>query len=382
MMFKLMVRKWFIISLLFSASIYGESEADETIPSLIKKLRTHFFSPDITDLPISDWYNPTVKDYQLIQTFIREKIRKLADSPIAERPFGNEFLNTEFYGWTTYRMNRGNLAGEENDTRLPRPYVIYFNKDPFNKKRCIICYASHGSSGGRNYERGIEIIIESLRRLNFDGHFIFYIGGWPNVRGGRLKYADVPYAFKPFMFEEVRDLGYEQVLWIDACCVPVNNLDPVFKFIEKNGLCFVGYGDAAMPWNEFNRSYKDIMPFIDLQKSYNNLVSQVVGINMRDARGRQLLNAWIKTAEDKVAFLQSDQPPFIFLINDLHLMHGQLPYHYFAETPCNTGYFSYWESNPYAIFYHQYDFVDTQYSLPRDFFDQDKKIFIHQLINE
>ena len=342
----------------------------------IEKLKSHFFSPDVTDLPISDWYNPTVRDYQLIQSMIKQKLKKLIDTPISSRPFANDFLNTEFYGWATYRMNRGDLVGLEENAAMPKPSVIYLNNDPNNKKKCVICYASYPGSrpGFRDYEQGIRTIIESLKKYNFDGHFIFYIGGWPNLRGGRLKYADVPYGFKPFMFEEMRDLGYEQVLWIDACCIPVKSLDPIFKFIQDNGVCFVEYGNSKMPWNEFNRAYSLIMPFININKTYINLVSQVVGINMKDARGIRLLDAWIKTAEDKVAFLQSDQPPFIFLINDLHLMHGQLPRQFFVETPCDTGNFAYWKSNPHAILYHQYDFVNKQYSVPSNFFDVRKLV--------
>jgi hypothetical protein len=362
--------KKYLIFLILSLNLFCSIAHTAGDSSLQDRIRTHFFSPDVTDLPVSDWYNPTVQDYQLIQSMIKQKIKKLVDTPISNRPFANDFLNTEFYGWTTYRMNRGDLVGQEENAAMPNPYIIHFNNDPENKKRCVICYASHaaGRAGERDYVRGIRTIIEALKKHNFDGHFIFYIGGWPSLKKGRLKYADVPYAFKPFMFEEMRDLGYEEVLWLDACCVPVKNLDPIFRFIKNEGLCFVGL-NRNMPWDEFNQSYPLIMPFVSVRKSYRNIVSQVVGINMRDSRGLQLLNAWIKTAEEKVAFLQSDQPPFVFLVNELNLMHGQLPHHYFVETSCNTGNFAYWNYNPYAILYHQYDFVNTEYSLPHDFFE-------------
>jgi hypothetical protein len=360
-----------ILSLNFFCSImHGVVDSD--------KLWAYFFSPALTDLPISDWCNPTIKDYQLIQAFIKEKVKRLADIPIASRPFENEFLNKDFHGWITYRMNQRDLVGNEVEAQLPHPYIIYFNKDPSNKKRCVICYASHHPANpeDRDYKRGIDTIVKALKQNKFDGHFIFYIGGWPGLKKGRLKYADVPYSFKPFMFEEVRDLGYEQVLWLDACTVPVNSLDPVFKWVETHGICYFGYG-GCIPWDEFNRAYSQIIPFINIGEVYRNIVSQVVGINMRDSRGTQLLEAWIKAAEEKVPFLQSDQPPFGFLINKLNLLHGELPYYYMVETPSNTGDFAYWKLNPYAIFYHQYDFLDPKFSISYDFFEYRKIVLIH-----
>lgn len=329
-----------------------------------EKLRSHFFLPQITSLDVSDWQNPTVKDYQLIQTFIREKVKRLVDAPLEARPFENDFLNTEFYGWITYRMNRREFVGYGDDAPPPIREVVYFNNDPENKNKCVICYASYycpETGGDRNYMQGITAIIRALKKHGFDGHFIYYIGGWPNLKKDRLKYADVPYAFKPFFFEEMKELGYENVLWIDACTVPVKNLDPIFAFIKQHGLCYFRYG-RDIPWDEFNRAYHLLMPSIDFNMSYHSIISQVVGINLNDDRGSRLLAEWIKAAEGKVPFLQSDQPPFGFIVNNLRYTHGQLPYSCMVETPCGTGDFAYWNTNSDAFFYHQYDFVNTQYA--------------------
>lgn len=350
-------------SLFLSFSLLGSSLDQE------QTLKEHFFSPEVTSLEVSDWYNPTVQDYRTIQKFLSTKIKRIVETPVSSRPFSSQFLNTEFYGWITYRMNRGDLVGADT-TESPKLRVHYFNNKPSAKKKCVICYTSYpiAGSGDRDYKRGIAYIIESLRRHHFDGHFIYYIGGWPNVQKGRLKYVDVPYSFKPFLFEEVRDMGYENVLWIDAATIPVKNLDPIFDLIMKNGLCFVG-DLSPIPWNEFNRSYKILIPSLQLNKTYKDLVSQVVGLNLKDPRGVKLLNAWIKAAEQKLPFLLSDQPPFVFLVNDMNLLSGKLPSSYCLETPSGCGNFAYWKHNKKTILYHQYDFLNTQFSIPEDFFD-------------
>jgi hypothetical protein len=211
--------------------------------------------------------------------------------------------------------------------------------------------------------------LESLKKFNFDGHFIYYIGGWPSLKKDRLKWVDVPFAFKPFLFEEVRDLGYENILWIDACCVPVKSLDPVFSFIKDKGLCFYSYG-SNVNWREFTDGYAYLMPFLGLSKNkkYEEISSQVVGLNMSNPGAINLLNEWIFAAERKIPFLQSDEPPFMYLINHLNLRHGRMPSYFYVETPCNTGNFSYWKANNQAIIYHQYDFIDPQYPVPNDLF--------------
>lgn len=337
------------------------------------KVREHFFSPSIESLNISDWYNPTTEDYLLIQQYFREKLTRLVESPISSRPFPTDFLNTEFHGWLTYRMGRINLV--QDGSEPPSFNVIHFNDNPNNKDKCIICYAGYPSRGGpRDYAQGIRYLIKALKKVGFDGHFIYRIGGWPNIQKGRLKYVDVPFSFKPFLFEEVRDLGYKKILWLDSACLPIRNLDPVFQVIEKMGLCFYSYGDR-FGGREFNKGYKYLMPFLNISSDeeyvqvssqYEQISSQIVGLDMTDARASHLLDEWIKAAESRIPFLQSDEPAFMFLVNHLKLLHGRLPLSFYVETPCNTGNFAYWQSNARAIIYHQYDFINPEYKVPEE----------------
>ncbi len=362
--------KFNIVFLLWTTLAYSGGELQE-------RLKDYFFSPSVTSLNVSDWYNPTIEDYRLIQEFLHQRGHALASAPLSVRPFGTRFLNDNdgFYGWLMYRFRRydlNNLVGD-GQTTLPERHIIYCNNDPNSKKNCVICYITAQKDAAdpnlaRDYTRGIEYIIESLKKHNFDGHFMYYIGGWPGLEKGRLKYVDVPYSFKPFLFEEARDLGYENVLWLDACCVPVKNLDPIFEFLEKNGVCFP-LESWEFPWNEMNLGYKLLMPFIDTSKRYIKIYTQFIGLNMKDHRATQLLDAWISTAEDKIPFLQSDEPPFVFLANELNLMHGILPRELFLQGKYSTGDFEHWRKNDRTILYHQYDFLNPRYRVPVDIFD-------------
>jgi hypothetical protein len=219
-----------IVLFLFCRAVFASEIED--------RLKNCFFNPPIESLDIADWEHPTIADYWKIQRFFKQKLTGIIEKPISERPFYTDYLNTEFYGWLTYRMGRLKLIKDEEE--MPSFHTVYFNNDPEKKDKCVICYAGYPSPGSeqRNYTLGIDLIIQSLKKHNFDGHFIYRIGGWPNIQKGRLRYADVPFAFKPFLFEEVRDLGYKKILWLDSSCVPVKSLDPVFNWIETYGLCF------------------------------------------------------------------------------------------------------------------------------------------------
>lgn len=333
-------------------------------------LMDRFFTPSIDCVEVSDWYNPTPADYWKLQKFMRQRLLNNLERYQANPdngPFPTTFLNREFFGWLSYRSGRNAFVASEEEA--PIRNVVHFNCDPNQKERCIICYAGRQSQGNsRDYIRGVTWIIKALEYFQFKGHFLYYIGGWPNIQQGRLKYADAPFSFKPFLFEEARNLGYQQILWLDACCIPVKNLDPVFAHIERNGLCFYSYGTQRQ--HPFREGYACLMPWLDIRngRRYEEISSQVVGLDMRNAKASHLLDEWIQAAEKRIPFLQSDEPPFMFLVNELGMKDCRLPTSFYVETACNTGNFNYWELNKSAIIYHQYDFLENTYPVPHDLF--------------
>lgn len=333
-----------------------------------KNIREYFFSPDITILNISDWENPTVDDYLLIQDFMLKKKSDLMNTPLDNRPFKNNFLNDEFYKWIIMRMR---FAFIENKIEKPSFHIEYFNNDPSKKNKCVICYASFPyETPKREPQQGINYIIKSLKKFKFDGHFVYRIGGWPNLKKGRLKYADVPYAFKPFLFEEARDLGYKTILWLDACCVPMKSLDPIFDLIQSQGLCYFSFG--TLKWREFLNGHKYLMPFYNISenKNYEWGTTQIVGINVKNAEGNKLLDEWIKLAERKIPLLQGTDPPFTFLLNHLHLIERQIPPKYFVEMPWTLLDFARWKKkHPQAIVFHQYAFLRPNVVIPENIFN-------------
>lgn len=358
---KKLLNKYLCLLLSCSIIVAAKRSPDE------HRIRTYFCSPPMESLAVSDWRNPTYNDYVLIQTHLKAKLANiLANSPAAK------CFDEDLEGWITYRLGRVQLIDTENN--LPSLNVVHINNNPNKKDKCVICYASYNNAG-RDYIQGIDYLIKSLRAFNFDGHFIYRIGGWPNLEQDRLKHADVPYAFKPFFFEEVRNMGYKKILWLDSASIPVKSLDPIFTFIEREGCCFFGFSIMSSQKVEKLRYVLRSLG-IPEKKRYLDILTQVVGFDLDNPRASELLNRWIEAATRKVPFLEpsGDQVSFAFLAHELNLLNGTLPHQYYQEgRPLNFSH------NAETIILHQYDFLNPEATIPSSVFKAHKRNLMRDL---
>jgi len=353
----LLIVHFLSISFLESVSEVIKKRVKDDFSIEENRIRSYFCPPEMGNLPVSDWKNPTLNDYMVIQNHLRARLEKLVANPDSEKCF-----EEQLEGWIRYRIGRVQLIDIKNN-HVPEFKIIYINNNPLKKDKCVICYGSYNNAG-RDYIQGINCIIKALRASNFDGHFIYRIGGWPSLANGRLKYADVPYAFKPFFFEEVRDLGYKQILWLDSASVPVKNLDPIFRSIKEHGCCFFGEWAIApqkIEWlNYVIRALR-----IPRKSQYLDIVSQVVGFDLENKKASLLLDRWIQAAIQKVPFLApaGDQDSFMFLVHDLDLLHGKLPQHYYQHgKPLDFSVL------PRTVILHNYDFLNPEANVPESLF--------------
>lgn len=80
---------------------------------------------------------------------------------------------------------------------------------------------------------------ESLRD-NFNGDFIAFTN---EATIGSPLHLDVPYAFKIFAIEAAIKTGlYKNVLWLDTSCFAIQNVQPIFDEIDRDGFMFVEAG--------------------------------------------------------------------------------------------------------------------------------------------
>lgn len=339
----------------FAPPIYGNTP-------LNKKILEHFCPRDFDLLHISDWKNPSLEDFSRIEDYLIDRRLRI----ILEKKEKN-MLSSTCYGEISYRIGRTCLYNGEQ----PKFVKVDFGNDPNQKELCIISYAGypHPRAKERDYEQGIKTIIKALERLRFKGHFIYRIGGWPAPSEGRLRYADVPYAFKPFLFEEVKNLGYKHILWLDSACVPVKKLDAIFTQIKQQGVCYHYEGNLL---NNTLRNWDFIRVASKCPKKgrYLNAITQVVGLSMVHPVGMALLNDWIQAACERLPFLSptADQLCFAFLVSKHNAQRGKLRWGTICSSHSKTHRIPVHGKGSAII--HNYFFLDPRYKASEPFFAQ------------
>ncbi len=259
---------------------------------------------------IKDITQPTTSDYKLIQKYLREGKRDYLNL-FSQSSTPEKKLLSENY---IKKAKKFRLIGK-NKKELPVFQKEYFNTTKDNLNNVIICYSSYN---GR-FPEGIERIKKALNLINYKGHFIYRIGGWPNVEDGSLKYAHVLFAFKPLFFREVKKMGYKNVLWIDSSIIPMNKLDSIFADINKNGYfgtfstSSVGQYINDFLLNKYNLS-------IEEANNIQTIGGGIIGLNLNHPIGNTILDKWQEAAENNGFYsARHDQNSLSIISHQLHL---------------------------------------------------------------
>lgn len=177
-----------------------------------------------------DIEHPTFADYERLQS----KLRQIQTDKILDHYYDGE---VPLLGKELYRLRIAEGARQVMIDPSKNQYpVVMLEKIGKGGDSCIVSYASYN----RIYPELLDSIKDALEEVGFNGYFYYRVGGFPNPTGRELKYAGVPYCFKPFMMVEAYHLGFQKVLWIDASLLPSQNPEPLFEAIEKEGCLLYG----------------------------------------------------------------------------------------------------------------------------------------------
>lgn len=247
-------------------------------PTLVNAFERSWEVPSIYE-SISNLRKPDSNDWKLIQRYLlsdRKNLDLLQDYEDRAREF--------------------RIIDPDNSEAVSKGLEC-FNCDENYRGACVIVYVSLNKS----FRRGIERLIKNVAQSEFVGHLLWQIGGWPDVEGGSLNLAHVPYSFKACMFREVMNMGYEKVLWLDSSIVPLGGVQRMFEVIEQKGYLAVSNGWRA---NEFSTPY--LNKYYNLEpkdvRSIKTLRSGVFGVDLCTAKGREIIEDWYQAAKDQVPF--------------------------------------------------------------------------------
>lgn len=95
------------------------------------------------------------------------------------------------------------------------------------------------------YIDGQKRLSESLKD-KFSGDVFTFIG---EESVDAPPHSDNPYAFKVYAIEKVREMGYDQILWLDASVYAVKPVQPVFDWLTDKGIFLEEAGHWAGTWS-------------------------------------------------------------------------------------------------------------------------------------
>jgi hypothetical protein len=284
---------------------------------------------------IQDITHPTTEDYLRLQEYLSHGKR-------AYLKLLGQNIRPDFVGNYDERARKFRLIGPTKE-EMPLSETICYHCSLEDKDVCILSYASYN----KNYKRGIERLKQVLQKMGYKGHFVYQIGGWPNLSEKSLRFAHVPYAFKTFFFRELQKKGYKKVLWLDCSILPLQPLDFVFATLEKQG--YFGYATSHPVGDYINRHVLDSF-HLSYQEActIKTVETGILGLDFSKPIAHKILDLWEESLKNG-GFLSSrpEQNAFSIIAHRLGLFHWEDA----SKRPCNKE-----EISPDAAF-----FVDWAY---------------------
>lgn len=256
---------------------------------------------------ISDIYNPTNEDFRKLQLAFSSTTRPIVDW----------MADTAFIP-KTFRF----YSNSPTERSIRRWLVI--NSNRAERENCIISYASFN----QRYPLGVKRLAQVIAKSDFIGHFHYQIGKWPNIQGGDLTLAHVPFAFKPCFFREMQRMGYKRVLWLDSSILPAPSvsLNAIFDIIRDKGFFVQNNSHSVGLYMNPTAAAAFGLKVEDTDKMLS-CSAAIIGIDLSNPKGLALLEAWYKAAHSPYAFFsaRSDQNALSILIHQLGMAEDMIP---------------------------------------------------------
>lgn len=143
----------------------------------------------------------------------------------------------------------GELVNKQAHSEIHIPEVLQgYNFDPAvseavattsTPKRCVVNLATS------QFRQGQVRLHSSMIRYNQEIPLLLF-GNEYEVFAP--PHHENPYAFKIYAIEAAKEMGYEQILWLDASVYPVKDITPVFDYLTEKGIFLEEAGHWAGQW--------------------------------------------------------------------------------------------------------------------------------------
>lgn len=151
-----------------------------------------------------------------------------------------------------------------------------------------------------NYPKGQQRLKESIIKFG-DCDFYGFIGE-RNVNAPL--HSDVPYAFKPFAMQFLKDKGYDLIMWCDTSMYAVRPLETLWNIIETKGWLMEESGHHLSRWCN-DRALRNMGITREQAHDIYLYSAGMTGLNMHNDKSVKFLNDWLNFAKDGETFCGS-----------------------------------------------------------------------------
>lgn len=109
---------------------------------------------------------------------------------------------------------------------------------------------------------------------------------------GAKPHQESMYGFKPKAFEKAYNMGFRQVLWLDASMYVIKDLSPIFEKIEQYGYYFQSSG-----WDNKRWTTPEQKEYFGTDEG-DMISSGVLGIDLDNEVGYTFFSLWMQAMKD------------------------------------------------------------------------------------
>lgn len=179
-------------------------------------------------------------------------------------------------------------------------------------RRCIISYASIGRE---NYPEGFKRLIPSALR---NGHgtdrdsAIMLISpdiDVDEIAGVKINrfnpvvmplHREVPYAFKPWIFNMAFNFGFRQVLWCDSTIIIHKPLEPIWDIAAQHGAC--AFDNPGCPQSFYTSDDAADKMGCPRDAMFDQIMACAMAFDIGHSTGVKAFKRWFALSQDGVTF--------------------------------------------------------------------------------
>lgn len=185
---------------------------------------------------------------------------------------------------------------------------------------CIISYASYGRE---NYNQAMLGLIRSINDIRWKGDTILYSfdGYVDEYMGVKIRlcnsaqtpqpqawsahhHSEIPYQFKPAIFQIAREEGYEKIIWCDSTIKILKDPLPLFQQSDSGIIAFENLGHPL--WNWISDDAQEQLGISAEELKYiPQIMACVIGFDFSKTKANIVFDEWVIKARDGKSFRDS-----------------------------------------------------------------------------